>query len=158
MMRKKAVIFTGGVCNLGKIDNNIAEDADLILAADSGYHKAVALEIKPQMLIGDFDSIFDGQSEKAFPTDIEIRKSPCEKDETDTMLACEIAVEAGARELLIVGGTGGRADHGLSNILYLENLAELLHLLFLYFLYNIHWLHHNVDELQLYIRHNHHCF
>ncbi|MBQ7921931.1 MAG: thiamine diphosphokinase [Clostridia bacterium] len=120
MGSKIAVVFTGGACNLDNI--TLPENADMILAADSGYHKAAALGIKPHKLVGDFDSLFDGRQAEALPEGMEIYQSPCEKDETDTMLACEIAVEAGAEEILIIGGTGGRADHGLSNILYLENL------------------------------------
>lgn len=120
MNSKTAVVFTGGACNLNNI--TLPENIDMILAADSGYHKAMALGITPHKLVGDFDSLFDGAPTETLPEGMEIYKSPCEKDETDTMLACEIAVEAGAEEILIIGGTGGRADHGLSNILYLENL------------------------------------
>jgi len=122
MGMKNAVIFTGGACDLEKIRLMLPEHMDWILAADSGYHKAAALGITPHKLVGDFDSLAGGLRREMLPTDMEIYQSPCEKDETDTMLACELAVDAGAEEILIVGGTGGRADHGLSNILYLENL------------------------------------
>ncbi|MBE6569015.1 MAG: thiamine diphosphokinase [Ruminococcaceae bacterium] len=122
MSSKTALVFTGGMCNLERIRSTLPTDPWMILAADSGYHKAAALGMKPHKLVGDFDSLFDGREDGKLPEDVEIYKSPCEKDETDTMLACEIAVEAGAEEIIIIGGTGGRADHGLSNILYLENL------------------------------------
>ena len=58
------------------------------------------------------------------PEGTELYVAPCEKDDTDTMLACSLAVEKGCTSLLILGGTGGRADHGLSNILYLESLRN----------------------------------
>ena len=35
------------------------------------------------------------------------------QDVTDTVLACELAVERGYRRLTILGGTGGRAWRGL---------------------------------------------
>lgn len=92
-----------------------------ILAADAGYKKALAANVIPTDVVGDFDSM-------ARPTDlpdgVRLLTVPAEKDDTDTMLACSIAVENGCTSLLIVGGTGGRADHGLSNILYLESLRN----------------------------------
>ena len=53
-----------------------------------------------------------------------ILRVACEKDVTDTMLACEYAKEQGCRYITIVGGTGGRIDHSLSNVLYLEGLRR----------------------------------
>jgi thiamine pyrophosphokinase len=38
------------------------------------------------------------------------------------MLACSLAIEQGVHEILILGGTGGRIDHSLSNLFLLENL------------------------------------
>ncbi len=39
-----------------------------------------------------------------------------EKDDTDTGLAMQKAIETGADEILLVGGTGTRLDHVLGNI------------------------------------------
>ena len=124
MGTKTALVFTGGAWNPEKIRGTLPENPYIILAADSGYRKAEALGLTPHKLVGDFDSLFDGKADRTMPENVEIYQSPCEKDETDTMLACEIAVEAGCEEILIIGGTGGRADHGWSNILYLENLDK----------------------------------
>jgi len=121
-----AWIFTGGDWSSEKCRALLEEYSGgirprLILAADSGYKKALALEIVPDLLVGDFDSM---ERPASLPEGVEIYVSPCEKDDTDTMLACSLAIEKGASSLLILGGTGGRADHGLSNILYLESLRN----------------------------------
>ena len=50
-----------------------------------------------------------------FSTDEKII-APCEKDDTDTGLAMQKAIETGADEILLVGGTGTRLDHVLGNI------------------------------------------
>ena len=84
--------------------------------------KAAALGITPDLLVGDFDSLRHDKS--TLPASVEIYRVPCEKDVTDTMLACDVAIERGYRRITIAGGTGGRADHGFSNILYLENLTN----------------------------------
>ena len=117
-MMKKALIITGGYINLEKV-RNFNLDASIVLAADSGYSSAKKLNITPDIILGDFDSL-----KERISTSAEIIKVPAEKDETDTMLACNIAIERGADELLILGGTGGRADHFLANVFFLEALAE----------------------------------
>jgi len=94
---------------------------EMILAADSGYEKALALSLPVHKLVGDFDSM---ALPAQLPFGTEVHVSPCEKNETDTMLACSLAIESGAHSLLILGGTGGRVDHALSNIFYLEWLES----------------------------------
>lgn len=122
-MAYDAWIFTGGDWHQDKCLSLLSAlpKPQIIFAADAGYKKALAAGIMPDYVVGDFDSM-----EK--PTDLPDRVTlvtvPCEKDDTDTMLACSMAVEKGAGSLLILGGTGGRADHGLSNILYLETLCD----------------------------------
>lgn len=113
----RAFIYTGGsVCV-----ENVTErpgDGDLILAADAGYRNALAFGVKPDILLGDFDSL--GHIE--VPAGIEVIEVPAEKDETDTQLAVRLALERGADDIVIVGGIGGRLDHTLSNLAVLEDL------------------------------------
>lgn len=110
---KKALVITGGYLNFDRIDFS-SHNFDIIVAADSGYVAAEKLGLLPDIIVGDFDSA-------KFPEiDTEIVAVPAEKDDTDTMLACNIAMNRGADNILILGGTGGRADHFLSNIFLLE--------------------------------------
>ena len=94
--------------------------AQLIIAADSGYLSAKKCGVKPHMIVGDFDSA----PVPAHEDTVEIRRVPAEKDDTDTTLACRIAAERGARDILIVGGRGGRLDHTLSNLFLIESLTS----------------------------------
>ena len=116
----KAFIYTGGSIFEKKITERPKEE-DLIIAADSGYHNAKKMGVTPQILLGDFDSL--GKAEK-IPDDTEILQVPAEKDDTDTQLAVQVALEKGATELVIIGGLDGRLDHTLSNLAILENLYE----------------------------------
>ena len=116
----KAFIYTGGTILEKKITERPKEE-DLIIAADSGYHNAKKMGVTPQILLGDFDSL--GKAEK-IPDDTEILQVPAEKDDTDTQLAVQVALEKGATELVIIGGLDGRLDHTLSNLAILENLYE----------------------------------
>lgn len=117
-----AVVLTGGECDTEKLlRRRRIPDGALTIAADVGYRKAAPLGLNPQILVGDFDSL---SAEEIPNADVEIVRVPQEKDFTDTMLACNIAIERGCDELLIVGGFGGRCDHEFSNAFWLENLRE----------------------------------
>lgn len=87
----------------------------IYIAADSGRLLLEECGIVPDIIIGDFDS-----SER--PTDFggEIITVPCEKDDTDTMLAVKKGFELGCTEFDIYGCTGGRLSHTLANIQTLE--------------------------------------
>lgn len=113
----RAFIYTGGAVRTEFITEHPKAD-DLRIAADSGYHTAIALGERIDLLLGDFDSI------GSIPRDgdYEIQQVPAEKDYTDTQLAVEIALERGAEEIAIVGGLSGRLDHTLSTLAILEEL------------------------------------
>lgn len=117
----KSYIFIGGGVDKASIESPIQENA-LVIAADSGYDNAKALGYAERcdFIVGDFDST----KEKAFCSRAKIIRVPSEKDETDTQLAINTAIENGADELYIIGGLTGRLDHTLSNIYLLESLTN----------------------------------
>ena len=118
----KSYIFIGGDVEKGVIEAQISENA-LVIAADSGYDNAKMLGFAERcdFVVGDFDST----KEKALCSRAKIVRVPSEKDETDTQLAINIALENGADEIYIIGGLSGRLDHTLSNIFLLESLAKI---------------------------------
>ena len=94
-------------------------DNAYIICADSGYDKALSAGIKPDLLIGDFDSV-----KSKLPDDIDVLRAPAHKDDTDTLLAVRTALEKGFDEIILAGACGGRTDHTLANIatlLYIRN-------------------------------------
>lgn len=121
-----AYIFTGGKLAVGSMDElglHLSE-ADLIIAADSGYNNASRLGVRPGLLLGDLDSI---DRKKLAPDELEhIEKIivPAIKDDTDTQLAVDTAISRGADEIYIIGGLGGRLDHTLSSVFLLEYIAD----------------------------------
>ena len=72
-----AIISGGDFSPLDGID-----EADFVIACDRGFEYAQRGGIKPNLLLGDFDS-YSG----ALPEDTEILLLPVEKDDTDTMSA-----------------------------------------------------------------------
>lgn len=117
----KSYIFIGGEVNKSALESQIKDDA-LVIAADSGYDNAKALGLAERcdFVVGDFDST----KERTFCSRAKIIRVPSEKNETDTELAINTALENGADELYIVGGLSGRLDHTLSNLYLLEALSK----------------------------------
>ena len=119
-----AFIYTGGECDYTNISEKPAAD-DLVIAADSGWRHAVALRVKPSVLLGDFDSLDGGNGiPDDVPDDVEILTVPAEKDFTDTQMAVDEARKRGAKHITIIGGLGGRLDHTLSCLAILEDHWE----------------------------------
>ena len=106
------------------------KDGDVVIAADGGLLHLLRLGIKPDIVLGDFDSlgednfsasegVFGGCNDalciKEFVSGARIIRYPVEKDETDTYLAYRIGAELGCDEFHIYGGVGGREDHTFAN-------------------------------------------
>ena len=115
----RAFIYTGGAIYPDAITEHPRE-GDLILAADAGLWNARAMDVEPQILLGDFDSLGEIPAAEG----AEILQVPAEKDDTDTQLAVREALSRGATELVIVGGLDGRLDHTLSVVALLESLES----------------------------------
>ena len=92
---------------------------DLVIAADAGYHNLQKTDIKPDVIIGDFDSA------KKPEADAQVEAFPVLKDDTDTMLAIRYGFQSGYKRFEIYGGIGGeRTDHTIANIQSLAYIAE----------------------------------
>lgn len=115
----RAIIYTGGEIRPEGITERPSAE-DFVIAADAGYRNALALNAKPSILLGDFDSL----GEPNVPDGTEILRVPAEKDFTDTQMAVQVALERGADSIVIIGGLSGRLDHTLSNLAILESLCE----------------------------------
>lgn len=115
----RAVIFAGGSIEDYGYTAGLLRRDDFIIAADSGYDHLQKMGIKPNVMIGDMDSVAGG-----YEAD-EIVRLNVMKDETDTEAAAMLAAERGADEILILGAIGSRADHSIANVLLLKKLSDL---------------------------------
>jgi len=103
------LIFAGGDSPSGSLTEELPE-ADLIVAADSGYDLALRAGYAVDVLVGDMDSI---QTE-VIPGHVIVERHPPDKDATDLELAmAKVLVERPVR-LVVVGGAGGRVDHEIA--------------------------------------------
>jgi thiamine pyrophosphokinase len=106
----KALVITGGEGPAVPLLRRLAETADIILAADSGFDLSRHADIEPDLLVGDFDSLADKASLLLYEKD-HILQYPVDKDATDTELALDAAWGRGADHVVLAGGGGGRLDH-----------------------------------------------
>ena len=93
-------------------------DGDLIIAADAGLRYLKELNITPDVLLGDFDSL------GYIPDGKEIIRYPSVKDDPDMALAVEWAEKRGYSRFFLYGGTGGRIDHTIGNLQLLAYIAR----------------------------------
>ena len=97
----------------------------LVVAADGGALKAEALGLRPDLVVGDLDSLAPERVEALRSAGVAVEAHPSDKDASDTELAVRAAVERGSTEVRIVGALGGhRLEHSLANVLMLS-LPEL---------------------------------
>ncbi len=125
-MSKKSLIITGGSIDRPfaiKVWN--AQEWDQVIGVDSALRFCVEEGLIPDVILGDFDSAHPEDVEhfrEMFPERVET--FPSEKDETDTELAVDCAIRAGADKITILGGTGTRVDHLLGNVQLLKRALD----------------------------------
>lgn len=101
-----------------------AEGVELVVAADGGARHAMPLGVRVDRWVGDGDSIEPAALAELAEAGVDVRRSPVDKDESDTELAVLAAIGAGAGSLTILGALGGiRVDHALSNVALLQHPA-----------------------------------
>ena len=122
----RVVIVAAG--DLAPADARWLDEADLVIAADGGSTSLDRMSRRPDLLVGDLDSTDSELVQRLADAGTRVDQHPTDKDASDTELAVDAAVAAGATELVILGALGGaRLDHQLANLLLLADreLAEI---------------------------------
>lgn len=137
----KILIVTGGRISLPFASDFIKEQVfDRIIAADSGLAACHELNLIPTDILGDFDSLKNRDLLIPYrEMGIPVREFPSRKDFTDTELAVLYARDLWEEKkaqgkpedrdsesrVWILGATGTRLDHTLSNLGALVTMADL---------------------------------
>ncbi|KLI76648.1 MULTISPECIES: thiamine diphosphokinase [Lacticaseibacillus] len=118
---------------------NLSEDWQQLvgewIGVDRGTLRLVKAGIKPVLAVGDFDSLTASEFQLVREHVQKIEQVPSAKDDTDTELAVKAALtDFSADKVTLIGATGGRLDHFLSNLFlplqprFLDDI-ERIHLL-----------------------------
>jgi thiamine pyrophosphokinase len=112
----RIIIFANG--ELPDLDKARAliQKGDTIICADGGTRHALALDLRPDLMIGDMDSAQKEDFQGLKEAGVSIELFPHDKNETDLELAIQRAIGLNPTQLIIVGGLGGRLDQTLANI------------------------------------------
>lgn len=87
------------------------QPGDFVVACDAGYRNAERLDLRPDLIVGDFDSAPQPKTEH------ETIVLPHVKDDTDTQYAAHWLLEHGYDEITLLGALGGaRLEHTLANL------------------------------------------
>jgi thiamine pyrophosphokinase len=116
----KAVVVAAG--ELDPRDRAALDGAALSIAADRGAELLDRFGLRPDVLVGDLDSVDATLVERLEAAGTRVERHPTDKVASDTELAVEAAIVAGSTEIVILGATGGsRLDHELANLLLLAD-------------------------------------
>lgn len=108
-----ALVFAAGEPPSATLAAELRDRATLVIAADSGADRALALDITPDYVVGDLDSLSDDARELLGP---ERLRQDAIGDRSDIEKAVEFAIAQGATSVDIACAGGGRADHALANL------------------------------------------
>lgn len=116
-MKGKCIVIGAGDLTVGELHKKAG---DLVIAVDGGADYCRILDIAPDLILGDFDSVSAEEAENIERLERQsperILRLPKEKDDTDMLAALKAGLQRGYRDFRIYGGCGGRLDHTLANI------------------------------------------
>ncbi len=124
---KTALIITGGDINPEFATDYISKNQfDMIIAADGGLASAEEMNLIPDIILGDFDTVNPMLLSKyENRDDVEVIRFKPEKDYTDTHIAFKKALELQCYTIRVLGATGSRLDHTIANIQLMQYALEI---------------------------------
>ncbi len=121
----KTLIITGGAIDYEVLINAYKNGKfNNVIAVDKGLEAVEKLNIVPNLIIGDFDSVNKKILERYEKQGIKIVKLNSEKDFSDTHMALKSAIELKSEYVCIVGALGNRMDHAIANIHVLKEMLD----------------------------------
>ena len=120
---KRAVVFLNGELkgNQEFYQNYISDD-DQIYCADGGADYAYQLNLTPNLILGDLDSVSTETMNFYQNKGVKFKEYPAEKNKSDTEILLEKLLEKDYDQLILFAALGGRFDHALANLYTLERL------------------------------------
>lgn len=113
--QEPALIIANGQSCSNELLGQLLEWSPLVVVLDSAIQRVIDLNIKVDVLLGDFDRDFDPilYEQQQFP--LEIVYTP-NQDKTDLEKAFDYLIERKIPAVNVVWATGKRADHSITNM------------------------------------------
>lgn len=110
------IIGSAPMTDAPQTDHPIA--SSYLICADGGLDFALRHGLKPDLVVGDFDSAHIEP-----PEGLETIRLPVDKDDTDLLFAVKEGFRRGYRAFHILGALGARLDHSYANFCVLQYIA-----------------------------------
>ncbi|WP_413513217.1 thiamine diphosphokinase [Myroides odoratus] len=128
--QEPALIIANGAACSQDLMNQLLEWSPFIVVLDEAIERVIALNIKVDVLIGDFDRAFDPNVylEKQYPLEI----IHCtDQESTDLEKALDFLLQKGIKAANVIWATGKRADHTFTNITTLVKYRDSMKIVLL---------------------------
>lgn len=123
------IIANGASCN-PELLGQLLEWSPLVVVLDSAMERVMQLDIKVDVLLGDFDRGFDPEVYKTSQYPIEIVHTP-DQNKTDLEKAFDYLIARKIPAVNVVWATGKRADHTITNLTNSTKYRDVLKIVIL---------------------------
>ena len=128
--QEPALIIANGAACSNELLGLLLEWSPLVIVLDSAISRVMKLNIKVDVLLGDFDRDFNANYYKETQFPIEIVSTP-NQDKTDLEKAFDYLITRKINMVNVVWATGKRADHTITNLTSLVNYKDKLKIVIL---------------------------
>ena len=128
--QEPALIIANGASCQPEWLGQLLEWSPLVVVLDSAIERVMHLDIKIDVLLGDFDRDFDPEIYKTKQYPLEIVHTP-DQNKTDLEKALDYLIERKIPSVNIVWATGKRADHTITNLTNIVRYRDLIKIVIL---------------------------
>ena len=128
--QEPALIIANGASCQPELLGQLLEWSPLVVVLDSAIERVIHLDIKIDVLLGDFDRDFDPEVYKTKQYPLEIVHTP-DQNKTDLEKALDYLIERKMPAVNIVWATGKRADHTITNLTNIVRYRDLIKIVIL---------------------------
>ena len=128
--QEPALIIANGASCSKELLGQLLEWSPFIIVLDSAIERVMKMDLKVDVLLGDFDNSFDANFYKENQFPIEIIHAP-DQNKTDLEKAFDYLIEKKIPAVNVVWATGKRADHTITNITNIVNYRQKLKIVIL---------------------------
>ena len=118
------ILCANGPCQMTPRLRNLLLQADYLVSVDGGSRHLHSLGLRPDLAVGDMDSIAPETLATYKHTGVKLHLHPVRKDASDLELALDLALAGQATRLTFLGVIGERLDHTISNLFLLARCLE----------------------------------
>jgi thiamine pyrophosphokinase len=123
--QEPALIIANGAACHDELLGQLLEWQPLVIVLDSAIERVINLNIKVDVVLGDFDRGFNPEEITSSQFPIEIIHKP-DQNKTDLEKAFDYLIERGIPAVNVVWATGRRADHTITNLTNIVSYRNLL--------------------------------